>query len=212
MIRWQLSEEKGELILLELVQSLLYDKEDILQSHLRCISVCDYLLHLMLKVVTESDIDSQKSNFCFGATIDKADMIVTSPFVVRTNFCTLKLDGSFCIATRCVFTDEEKSKDQNFLQSFVDRMVELILANASSINKFWKCVEDQQYLRDSLKELGGVAFVGNGSILPRNSHGISSQPSSESIPFESPKSLEITVSLPYRGDISGMLIPYGVTG
>lgn len=55
-----------------------------------------------------------------------------------------------------------------------------------------------------------AAFVANDSILPRES-GVSERPMKEAVPFLSPKSMEITLNLPYRGNISGMGIPQGIT-
>lgn len=71
--------------------------------------------------------------------------------------------------------------------------------------------EDQAYIRDALKRRGLVAFVANGSILPRES-GVSTRPlKNGAIPFESPESLEVELSLPNKGKIKGMGIKEGVT-
>ncbi len=70
--------------------------------------------------------------------------------------------------------------------------------------------DDQQYIRGKLKELGLCAFIANGSILPRQS-GISDLPMKEAVPFTSPSSLEVTLTLPCRGEIRGMGIPKGIT-
>lgn len=70
--------------------------------------------------------------------------------------------------------------------------------------------EDQTYIRSQLAERNLVAFVADGSILPRES-GISSRPMKGSIPFASPESLRVTMDLPHKGKISGMGIPEGIT-
>lgn len=70
--------------------------------------------------------------------------------------------------------------------------------------------EDQQYIREQLKELGLVAFVANGSVLPRET-GVSRRPMKGAVPFYSPGSMEIDLELPHYGTISGMAIPKGVT-
>jgi len=70
--------------------------------------------------------------------------------------------------------------------------------------------EDQTYIRSQLTERNLVAFVADGSILPRES-GISSRPMKGSIPFVSPESLHVTMELPHKGKISGMGIPQGIT-
>ncbi len=70
--------------------------------------------------------------------------------------------------------------------------------------------EDQEFIRNYLKEHALSAFVANGSILPRKS-GVSDLPMKESVPFVSPASLEQTILLPHRGEIKGMAIRQGIT-
>ncbi len=70
--------------------------------------------------------------------------------------------------------------------------------------------EDQQALREILKREHLVAFVANGSLLPRKS-GVSDLPMKDSVPFVSPASLERAFVLPHRGEIRGMALPRGIT-
>jgi predicted ABC-class ATPase len=72
-------------------------------------------------------------------------------------------------------------------------------------------VEDADHLRRRLLDLGLVAFVADGSVLPRES-GASDRPLREgAVPFEGPEELRISVELPNRGEVEGMGIPEGVT-
>lgn len=74
-----------------------------------------------------------------------------------------------------------------------------------------KLVEDQYFLRQELKRRKLVAFVANGSILPRES-GVSQRPMVKgAVPFQSPKEYEIEIQLPNYGPIKGMGLPQGVT-
>ncbi len=79
-----------------------------------------------------------------------------------------------------------------------------------AIDSILSLADDRQYIREQLPRLGLAAFVANGSILPRKS-GISSLPMPEAIPFVSPKSMEVTLTLPHKGSLTGMGIPTGVT-
>ncbi|MCZ6463932.1 MAG: ABC-ATPase domain-containing protein, partial [Proteobacteria bacterium] len=85
--------------------------------------------------------------------------------------------------------------------------------------RFVECVENQEHIRSRLDELGLVAFVANGSILPRES-GASDRPlraPGVAVAFQSPASLEIAIEVPNAIDesgtreIRGMGIPRGVT-
>ncbi len=75
-----------------------------------------------------------------------------------------------------------------------------------------RLVDDQRAAREALGEMGVVAFVENGSILPRRT-GISDEPmkGKRVIPFVSPASLEVAIALPNRGVVKGMGIPKGIT-
>lgn len=70
--------------------------------------------------------------------------------------------------------------------------------------------QDVNALRKGLVDKGLVAFVGDGSILPRES-GVSDMPLKDAIPFKSPESLRVTFETEYHGQVRGMGIPDGVT-
>lgn len=71
-------------------------------------------------------------------------------------------------------------------------------------------VEDQQAMRAQLHERGLMAFVANGSILPRIS-GNCDLPMKEAHPFQAPPSLTVELITPNQGKIAGMGIPKGIT-
>ncbi|MBI5166191.1 MAG: ABC-ATPase domain-containing protein [candidate division NC10 bacterium] len=76
-------------------------------------------------------------------------------------------------------------------------------------------IEDQEFLRAKLKGKGLVAFIGNGSILPRRS-GVDERPLRPGadqvvVPFHSPPDLEVEFHLPNKGLVRGMGIPQGIT-
>ena len=71
-------------------------------------------------------------------------------------------------------------------------------------------VDDQEYLRNWLAEQDLIAFIADGSLLPRRS-GIDDRPlQQQAIPFRSPDSLACEVTLPHAGRIRGMGIAAGV--
>jgi predicted ABC-class ATPase len=101
---------------------------------------------------------------------------------------------------------------------FVDFMIQIInqglvfkSKDLDSAKKHVEIVEDQQYLRKIILDEGLVAFVGNDSVLPRES-GVSDKPmKNKAISFNSPKTMEYSFNLPNRGNISGMGIKKGIT-
>merc|ERR1719277_1174320 len=76
-------------------------------------------------------------------------------------------------------------------------------------------VEDQEAARGQLAALGLVAFVADGSVLPRKS-GVDDRPMTRQddpnlVSFQSPSTLEVEIEVPNRGRISGMGIRCGIT-
>ena len=81
---------------------------------------------------------------------------------------------------------------------------------AADFQRLLFLTDDQQALRQFLKERGLAAFVADGAVLPRES-GISQRPMKDAVRFRSPDPLRVTAKLPHAGDVSGMGIPRGVT-
>ena len=82
--------------------------------------------------------------------------------------------------------------------------------DAKKIQEIVELADDQQAIREQLPERGLVAFVANGAMLPRES-GVSDRPMRGAVPFESPESMEVELTLPHKGKIKGMGIPEGIT-
>lgn len=70
--------------------------------------------------------------------------------------------------------------------------------------------DDHAALQRELVDRHLVAFVGDGSILPRRS-GVSQDPLDGAVPFVAPESLRVQLPTRYHGELSGMGIPEGVT-
>lgn len=84
--------------------------------------------------------------------------------------------------------------------------------NAREVYHHVNTAEDADYLRSRLDELGLVAFVADGALLPRAS-GVDPRPfpKDKAVLFESPPSLRVKVNLPHHGPLTGLGFPRGVT-
>ncbi|MDK8699905.1 ABC-ATPase domain-containing protein [Corynebacterium pseudodiphtheriticum] len=69
---------------------------------------------------------------------------------------------------------------------------------------------DQNYLREQLPGRGLIAFIGDGSCLPRAA-GHRDTPAEKAVPFRAPDSLRTTFQLPSGREVAGMGVPAGVT-
>jgi predicted ABC-class ATPase len=103
---------------------------------------------------------------------------------------------------------------EKILYSVIPNIVEKTLIyeniNKEKLKSRVNIVEDQEYIRSELRERGLVAFIANGSMLPRES-GISTRPLKEGKTFISPKELEVEFNTQTRGTIKGMGIKKGIT-
>ncbi len=97
------------------------------------------------------------------------------------------------------------------LPKIVENALKYSYLNSTEIKRHVETVEDADWLRQQLKQRGLVAFVANGSILPRRS-GIDARPLLDNaVSFQSPKSLEVEFNCPNFGLIKGMGIKEGIT-
>ncbi len=112
------------------------------------------------------------------------------------------------------------------LKSIIQTALFASSVNLHEMEKHIRVVEDQEHIRKVLPERGLVAFVADGSVLPRRS-GIDERPpielpevplvepletgSGRIIPFKSPETLRVEIVAPNAGRLTGMGIPEGVT-
>ncbi|SHH67905.1 Predicted ATPase of the ABC class [Clostridium collagenovorans DSM 3089] len=111
---------------------------------------------------------------------------------------------------RSVLSKELEKILFNIIPSIVNNTLIYKNINSEKLLKRVELVEDQEYIRENLNNKGLVAFVANGSILPRES-GISNKPLKDGKRFLSPKALEVEFNTPNRGIIKGMGIKSGIT-
>ncbi|HZU11383.1 MAG TPA: ABC-ATPase domain-containing protein [Chloroflexota bacterium] len=83
--------------------------------------------------------------------------------------------------------------------------------DAAGLRRHVETVEDAQALRGRLTQEGLVAFVADGSVLPRLSGASDAPLADRVVRFESPPSLQVTLRAPNAGPVVGMGIPAGVT-
>ncbi|MEG3957342.1 ABC-ATPase domain-containing protein [Microcoleus sp. herbarium2] len=98
-----------------------------------------------------------------------------------------------------------------YLPQIVSNSLKYPHLNPAECRRHVETVEDADWLRQQLAQNGLVAFVADGSILPRRS-GVDNSPLlNNAVAFQSPPSLKVEFNCPNRGLISGMGIPAGIT-
>ncbi len=145
-------------------------------------------------------IDANKQEVLERSSVNINDQKIEARFVVGLPASGRTILGIEAIA---MFLQE--------IPQIVEQSLFLRNLKTSELRTQIRTAEDQGVLRDWLKEKGLVAFIANGSILPRRS-GVDDRPLRENVvSFKSPDELGVEVELPHRGILKGMGIPQGVT-
>ena len=135
------------------------------------------------------------------------EILPLTPYVIESNVCFL--DDSGELTLRLSLLHYALQYDHT-LDATITAFLQHISSRSHQLKVHWQCVEDQQSLRRQVMASGGVAFIGDGAVLPRVG-GRDQSPHPSAVPFESPANLRRAFLLPYAGEVTGMLIPRGVT-
>lgn len=174
----------------------------------------DYLLRCLAKVIRAYSFKAKGSGKSGLIRISepKQEILKRSACTIceKTGDITVLLEIGFPANGRTINARELEKIIFDFLPECVNKTLIATAHNKNTLCNVVELAQDQYYIRQQLKELGLVAFVANGSILPRKS-GVSALPMKDAVPFTSPKELEIAMELPHKGTLRGMGIKKGIT-
>lgn len=128
----------------------------------------------------------------------------------KTGALTLRMEVGFPANGRTVNSRELSKIFFDYIPDCVQKSLYASALDRQQLQKTAELAEDQTAIRKQLKEKGLIAFVANGSVLPRES-GVSQRPMKGAVAFQSPKQMEVELSLPNRGAVRGMGIREGIT-
>lgn len=186
----------------------LYDTKD------KKVALEDHLLRNMARQVKDYSFKAKGSG--------KSGLIsVTNPGqeILERSACQINADNGNVVVRlevgfpangRTINSRELEKILFDFLPTCVKKTLYSVSYKQENLHKVADLAIDQRFIREKLSEMGLVAFVANGSILPRRS-GISQVAMKDAVAFTSPESLEVTLKLPGAGDVKGMGIPKGIT-
>ncbi|WP_227939863.1 ABC-ATPase domain-containing protein [Alkalihalobacillus deserti] len=129
---------------------------------------------------------------------------------LEDHFMTICLSIGLPANGRRILGSEAKKIFFQIIPEVIERSVYEIKEN--EIQDVIYLCDQQETIRQYLKEHGLVSFIANGSILPRET-GISDKPLKKgAIPFQSPKDMNISIPVPHRDKpLEGMVIRKGIT-
>lgn len=182
------------------------------KNNLTCITLADHLTRQFEQQINHYSFRAKGSgksglisvSHCGQEILSRTACEITSKGITARFFIGFPANG------RTINAPELEKILFDFLPACVENTFFYKNINQKELEQTIFLAEDQQAIREQLKEKKLVAFVADGAILPRES-GISSRPMKHSVPFISPESLRITMNLPHKGKIIGMGIPQGIT-
>lgn len=181
------------------------------QRHRRT-ALADYLLRKFSKELSAyafSAKGSGKSGF-LGVSRCGQEVLERTACEITDSGIEIRFFVGFPAAGRTILAGELEKILFQILPPCIEKIFFYRSLPAREVKEVIALAEDQFFLRREIKKRGLVAFIADGSVLPRES-GVSDKPMKDGIAFVSPESLAVTLMLPNRGETRGMGIPRGIT-
>jgi predicted ABC-class ATPase len=135
---------------------------------------------------------------CYGQQVLQRNAVLVENGAIDLRFqLGLPADG------RSIASDQAREMLFNELPNVVAASLLSIQKSINEVTTHIETVEDQHYLRTQLEQNGLVAFVGDGSVLPRLS-GIEDHPLEDAVPFLAPESMAVELERLHSEPIRGL--------
>lgn len=188
--------------------------KELFKNHIRRIALQDYLARQFAQAIRKFVKGRRGTGKSGLVAIDAGaqEILERTAVIINEEFVEARLVVGLPAHGRTVLGRECEAILLNELPRVVEASLQYTSLSTSEIKEFIEIAEDQEVIRKTLPELGLVAFVGNGSVLPRRS-GISDEPmrGKGEVVFNSPPELEVEIDTINHGKIKGMGVPEGIT-
>ncbi len=138
------------------------------------------------------------------------EILRRSAMSVSEQSVTARLEIGFPANGRTINAGELVKILYDFLPPAVEKSLFYQSWNPEELRSVYELSVDQDYIRQELPKRKLIAFLAEGSILPRVS-GVSDKPMGNAVPLAVPESMLVEMDLPCHGKMRGMGIPKGVT-
>ncbi|WP_284139545.1 ABC-ATPase domain-containing protein [Virgibacillus sp. LDC-1] len=186
-------------------------KEEWLQTKSRKIAVEDAIARSVGRAVTSMAYSGKGSGKSGAIFFDTPGQEV----IERTSVQLMPAKTTICFSVSLP-ANGRRINGKEARKLFGDAIPEILQSSFFTITdqqltEAMQLADQQEAIRNEMRQHNWVAFIANGSMLPRES-GISSRPLKSGVPFQSPQESEVSFSIPHQEEkITGMAIPQGIT-
>ncbi len=195
--------------------------EELFRDRVRRVALEDVLARVMRETIREGGERRRGSGKSGLVSVDAGgqEVLERTAAVVNANWVEARLAVGLPASGRRVLGREAQRMLGEELPRLAKRSLRWASLPQERLRGFVACVENQEHVRGRLDDLGLVAFVADGAVLPRES-GASDRPlRSDPVPFRAPDSLGVEIELPNPVEgpdgptrtLRGLGVPRGVT-
>ena len=184
--------------------------EDLIDTKLKRIAVSDFLTRNIYSKIHK--LTQRQRNYHANIMIDSCgpEILERSAVTITDNSIEVCLEIGLPAKGRKILGKTATHIFTTLVPEIVARALSYKNIDQVALADQVTLMEDQHYIREFLVQQGYIAFVANGSILPRQS-GVSQQPLTHAVSFTSPATYEQALTLPSGKQVRGMAIPEGIT-
>ncbi len=186
-------------------------KKDWLQTKRRKTYVEDEIARRVHQAIQQCRVSVRGSGKSGNIEIDAPDQVILE----RTAVELTPEQGTVCLSIGLPANGRRingKEAEKLIFEAIPQIARESVLSlDENRIENAWKLADQHDEIRKTMQEKDWIAFIANGSVLPRKS-GVSTKPLAEAVPFQSPLENEVSIAVPHRDvPLKGMAIKKGIT-
>ena len=180
--------------------------DDLYNTDTRRLALEDYLARRARNAIRDAVRGNRGSGKSGSVSIDagRQEVLERTACVVSNDYVELRFEVGMPAKGRKVLGRQAEYMLTEELPEIAGQAIIWKELPKEELDEFVDSIENQAFIRSELENRGLIAFIANGSILPRQS-GASDQPlsSDKAIPFESPESMKVSLTLPNPHTIDG---------
>ena len=188
--------------------------KDTYHNECRNVALCDFLARRFHHSIKKYNTQKQGSGKSGAIEIDRLgqEVLKTSSMVIIDGCIEARFLVGFPAFGRRIAGKIALHMFSETIPQIVEDSLYFKKLPADKLYRHIETVEDAEFIRGKLSELNLVAFIADKAVLPRAS-GVDPRPLSTEgvVPFRSCQSMRASITLPNRGEITGMGIRKGVT-